>query len=306
MSITKLHEQGFSSKVTLGLILEQDLDAMGVTMAQKRLILHLASPPAQPLALTEPTNLAIAQTGNGGPVPMTPELAQLLGTRPVAAPSTSNCTGERIDLNPLSYLVPKQSVKYHDIVDFVMGPIPDVNEEQIWSGGEGAQVVLKAGPKKPQLASVTPMQWSGANIRILMELLREGKLAQQDIFDYLAYTVKIAELAEAYLWQSVLSFDRAYRQRQAQMSFRWASDSPHLSQLHLRPRQASTNNKPQTNPAAGANKPKSNICRMFNRGECPFGTQCKYRHVCLAPNCQQSHPLAQHGKNEQKNTKGQD
>ena len=56
-----------------------------------------------------------------------------------------------------------------------------------------------SGPRKPKLDTVTPMQWSATNIKILMELLREGKLSQQVMFDYLAYTVKVSELAEGYM-----------------------------------------------------------------------------------------------------------
>jgi len=36
------------------------------------------------------------------------------------------------------------------------------------------------------------------------------------------------------------------------------------------------------------------VCRRYNRVACPFGDQCKYRHVCLAPKCGQPHPLALH------------
>lgn len=36
------------------------------------------------------------------------------------------------------------------------------------------------------------------------------------------------------------------------------------------------------------------VCRWYNRVACPFGDQCKYRHVCLAPKCGQPHPLALH------------
>jgi len=41
-------------------------------------------------------------------------------------------------------------------------------------------------------------------------------------------------------------------------------------------------------------KLEDTICKLYNRVSCPFGEQCIYRHVCLAPSCRQPHPLALH------------
>ena len=50
------------------------------------------------------------------------------------------------------------------------------------------------------------------------------------------------------------------------------------------------------------------ICRLYNRGKCPLGDQCKYSHVCFAPSCRGPHPLAMHAaiKAEAKNLLRQD
>ncbi len=218
-------------------------------------------------------------------------------------------SGERVDLNPLVYLMPKTSRKALDIVDFVCSGVME-SEETVVQGTMGSQVVLKSGPKRPKLESVSPMQWSGANMRILVELLTKGMLQQQSIMDYIAYTVKVSELAESYMWQSVLAYDRAYRQLQAQHGFRWASDSPHLATLHLKPRQGSKGDSRATR--TGATQPSSasstQICRLFNRNQCPFGAECRFRHICSAPSCNEKHPLALHGKQkaEAKNLPGRD
>ncbi len=114
-------------------------------------------------------------------------------------------------------------------------------------------------------------------------LLTKGMLQQQSILDYVAYMVKVSELAESYLWQSVLAYDRAYHQLQVQHRLRWASDSPHLptTTLHLKPRQGSKADSRR--PRAGATHPSSipsiQISRLFNRNQCPFAAECRFRHV---------------------------
>jgi hypothetical protein len=157
------------------------------------------------------------------------------------------------------------------------------------------------------------MQWSAANVRILLELLREGTLQTQQIFDYLAYTVHISELAGVYKWVSVLQYDNAYRQRQAQEGFRWGADVPHLDKIHLRVREKPvevrkqdkwpTKQVPVSNYAARQGKPdgEQDYCRLYQRDACPYGDSCRYPHVCAAETCRGTHPLSQHGKPEQGN-----
>ena len=79
-------------------------------------------------------------------------------------------------------------------------------------GGNGSQqVILKSGPKKPKLESVTLAQWSVANLAILYHLLGEGKLDAPNILDYLSYTTKICQLEQNFNLVSVLMYDREYR-----------------------------------------------------------------------------------------------
>ena len=66
----------------------------------------------------------------------------------------------------------KSSPSYYDITDFITGNV----EEEILVGGNGPQqVILRPGPKKPRLGTVTLAQWSVANLAILYRLLGEAK-----------------------------------------------------------------------------------------------------------------------------------
>jgi len=130
-------------------------------------------------------------------------------------------------------------------------------------------------------------------------------------FYYIAYTVKISEMAEGHLWPSVMAFDRSYHQLQAQHGFRWGSDTPHLTAVNLKPRIASTAvtgamsvkaTKPheQGNNQSSQKKSyrKPHVCGLSSKAErCPFGDRCKYEHRCLAPGCEEAHPLTAHSKN---------
>ena len=97
-------------------------------------------------------------------------------------------------------------------------------------------LVLSHGQQRPRLSNVSWQQWVIANTRIFHALLFSSKLPTlQDIRDYLAYTVKVMELAGKYEWVSVLKFDDEYRQLQATYSLPWSYDSPHLHELILVP-----------------------------------------------------------------------
>ena len=56
----------------------------------------------------------------------------------------------------------------------------------------------------------------------------DGLLGTAGISLYLNYTYKVGDLGQAYSWQSVLSYDRAYHKLQARLSFSWGTDISHL------------------------------------------------------------------------------
>ena len=88
------------------------------------------------------------------------------------------------------------------IPDFVnLGTYDNSEEEQeIGDNASRAKIVLRAAKGKPKLEQITLSMWVAANSRIMHELLKKGKLSAttSDIADYLAYTVKFAELLESH------------------------------------------------------------------------------------------------------------
>lgn len=198
----------------------------------------------------------------------------------------------------------KSSPSYYDITEFVTGNV----EEEIVVGGNGSQqVILKSGPKKPKLESVTLAQWSVANLAILYRLLGDGKLDASNILDYLSYTTKICQLVQKFNLVSVLMYDREYRKLQASHGFRWGTDIPHLHSVHLqaRPVKQSGQYSGKGHTGGSGNHTRSSyqgpittdgkvICKLFNsRGGCHY-KDCKFVHQCSQPGCQQKHPAVNH------------
>ena len=167
----------------------------------------------------------------------------------------------------------KSSPSYYDVTEFVTGNI----EEEIVVGGNGSQQdILKSGPKKPKLESVTLAQWFVANLAILYRLLGEGKLEVPNILDYLSYTTKICQLVQKFNLVSVLVYDREYRKLQATHGFRWGTDIPHLHSVHLQARPVRQFGQQEgkgytgsgNNPARSHHGPVTSegkiICKLFN------------------------------------------
>ena len=148
--------------------------------------------------------------------------------------TTRHTPGERVDRDPLSYLLPKAKAKHLDITDYVQTTGQEV--EGVLSGSGDRQIILKSGPKKIQLENVRPMQWVESHLKIMMELSYSGQLKQESRYEYIAYIIKISELAESHLWPSVMIFDRRYRELQDQHGFRWGSDTPNLTAVNRKPR----------------------------------------------------------------------
>jgi len=104
--------------------------------------------------------------------------------------------------------------KIYLIPDFVDSLVPQEQEETLGSQGM-ARISVTYGPKKPKLESITMQQWMIGNTRIFYTLLLEGKLGSlTDIQHYLAYSIKIMELANKYEWKSVVRYDNEFRRMQ--------------------------------------------------------------------------------------------
>ena len=188
---------------------------------------------------------------------------------------------------------------FYDICDFV----PHALEEDVLIGGQGEQqLVIKAGPKKPRLESLTLSQWSVANLAILYKLVNEGKLVGPSMKDYLSYSTKVYQLVQRFSLVSVLLYDREYRKLQSTMGFRWGTDVQHLHTLFLQPRAGSGVQRNSANvQKKGYNhssKPKVDkrieICRNFNSERGCSYAQCRFQHKCIIPGCNQGHPATAH------------
>ena len=181
----------------------------------------------------------------------------------------------------------KSNPSYYDITEFVTGNV----EEEIVVGRNGAQQVLKSGPKRPRLEPITLAQWSVANLAILYRVLDEGKVQATNILDYLSYTTKIWQLVQRFSLLSVFMYDREYRKLQAAHNFLWGTDIPHLQSVHLQARPSKhpghANGRGKSgfasNPAhPGCQDPLTDegkvICKLFNtKAGCRFH-DCKFEH----------------------------
>ncbi|MES9879858.1 MAG: hypothetical protein ABW185_03155, partial [Sedimenticola sp.] len=193
----------------------------------------------------------------------------------------------------------KSTGEHLDICDFVSGSI----EEEVVIGGQGDQhIVVKSGPRRPKLDTLTLCQWSVANLSILYRLVGDNKLPGPALMDYLSYTTKIYQLVQKYSLISVFLYDREYRKLQANMNFRWGTDVQHLHTLMLQSRDRPVNQSSQgvrkggalPSGSKGKGEKSGNICRSFNDSKgCTFPS-CRYKHQCSVQGCGQRHSAIQH------------
>ncbi len=180
-TVARLGQHGFLDNTALAELQDEDLDTIGVQpLAQRRVLSRIVRQLNRTLTGATPRN---GQETGAAPTHLPDSIGELFARLPTtpALQQQEAVTGENLD--PLSFLLPRQRRRHLDIVDFVQ--MGSVGEETTLSSGEGAEVVIKSGPRKPKLEAVSPMQWSAANIRILLEMLTSGSLKQSSMFDYL-------------------------------------------------------------------------------------------------------------------------
>ena len=180
------------------------------------------------------------------------------------------------------------------IIDFVSRIRPS-EDERIFASDNNCVLKLSLQDTKPKLSSVTVEQYNIANLRIFYELLFSNKLSSmQEIREYLAYSIKILELAAKNTWQSVLLYDDEFRVLQHTYGYPWSTDHSHLHEVSLVPRWAAKSNatgashNSSNNPSLGnlksftvARLPNGEeICRLFNSKKGCQRSPCRYTHVC--------------------------
>lgn len=341
-AIDELLKRGYDSLDALKLVNMEDLSSQHIPMGQRRLIFHIAQaltnddvtsgqtgnkgftsgtmgnagftlttgqPVQQPPATTTTTNQQVQQPPD---VYSQTLLNSLLSQQGQLSVSNVNVprTGTMVQEQQPSWSDPqihiasatgKSTSTFYDICDFV----PHAVEEDLVVGGQGdQQLVIKSGPRKPKLESITLSQWSVANLAILYKLVNDGKLVGSHLMDYLSYSTKVYQLVQRYSLTSILLFDREYRKLQGTMNFRWGTDVQHLHTLFLQPRASSgpqgnlTNIQRRGGSNQSSSKPRSDkrfdICRNFNSDKGCSYEQCRFKHRCIVPGCSQSHPATAH------------
>ena len=295
-NVDRLTVNGFTQMKVVKLLSPTDIMDMGIQpLGQRKLLQHIARGAGANNSTC--TTIIDPMSGGSNPRQSAPDteatcrqLEELFRNIPSTATDPSPTTASQMGKdNPLFHLLPPSKAKYHQIVKFVhvRGEEED-DEEEVFGEGK-RRVVIRGQRKSRKLHDVTPMQWCGANVKIMSELLREGTLNATSIPDYLAYTAKVSDLAEIYQWRSVLEYDDLYRQMQSQSGYRWGTESPHVQRICLRFKERKTTVQNKT-----TRDKSTRLCINFQYNKCTRGDTCMFRHVCSAPSCGRSHPLAEH------------
>lgn len=312
---------GFTSQADFKLMKKEDVDIMRIfPLAQRRRLEFLIE---RGTCGEQSSNSqgATAPEDQGQGVPIAALMRLLTATKnpeQTQQPSAAISSGAAVnnDQGNFPLFTSYTKVKHLDIVDYLRQY--EAPSEQILMGSDGdQQVVLRSGSAKPKLEQVTPLQWMGASIRIMRELITKGSLKVTDCDSYLSYMEKLSDFASKYTWPSILQYDREYRRWQAQCECRWGSDNIHLAGIHLDvrsrqpPKQVNTQpSGPQQTrrqqPKLGQPRPAQHdpICRQYNLLKCTFGAACKYVHKCLAPGCDGQHPISEHKTADDKSKNG--
>ena len=193
----------------------------------------------------------------------------------------------------------KIDVTYYDITDYVN--VSGARDRVLNEGPDGLQVVVKTGPAKPKLETLSQAQWSLANLAILDKLVGEGALDKHGILDYLSHTAYMYRLMLTKDTASVFTYDREYRREQALHGYRWGTHALHLNDVHLLPKKTKPQQQqqqPRTRPPRLQGPTTSSgetICKKYNSSDGCTLTACKFMHVCSVTGCEKPHPATIHG-----------
>ena len=201
-------DRGFDSLPALSLVDQEDLKTQKIPVGLRRLILHITKTlkkndnpyDIQETSLgssgTQSPGTATTQMAGNDSSAQQPDLyqhtllnmllaqAQLAATQgprlqlptthqAAAVPTTTGLTQPSWQDSQvhIATATGKSSSAFYCICDFVP---TSVEEEMVIGGQRQQQTVVKSGPKKPKLESLTLSQWSIANLRILYKLVGEG------------------------------------------------------------------------------------------------------------------------------------
>ena len=317
--VAALIDDGFDKVETLGLMREEDIDAMIIHPKGQVRLLQAAVKQARegivpPCPSGQPTEHSTHGVTPPQPLPPIETAAQGFNIDALLSrlPTTVNAamtpqptqTFSRPEFDPAYHLSAGKSSsgnqKPLDIMDFIGLSCKVDNEfEQVVSEiGEGSSLILKTCNKKVKYESITVWQWALAAIRIQDELVRLGSLPSETARrQYMGYCCKILELNSRFEWLSILYYDKEYRGHQARFNFPWGTEIPHLSSIQLREKrpafQPQSNRKNNKQSSQSRNSSSKNICRDYNKDKCTH-VPCIYVHKCSVEGCGKSHPASQH------------
>ena len=118
-------------------------------------------------------------------------LNNIFGAQPTPA---NRFTGLSQFQDPTSILNPNGKQPYLDIVEFIPRSIIE-KERAEFPSGDGRNITIEAGPKRPNITSISQNKWGIANIRILTQLMANGSLPSvAHITNYLVYTAKFPNM----------------------------------------------------------------------------------------------------------------
>ena len=275
-SLDKLIADDFDSIDTAQLLTPGDIEELELTKGQQRLVQRwvetLRVPVNTPDISASDTDIA-SVVSDAQVQPQNDRLDGLLNDEDLWDTADD---GRNTNNNGRPYLVN----------DFVSRVGSVENETPVFEQG-GTQLLLRTARQKPAPESVSLAQWIGANSRIMIKLIRDGKLGtNNDILSYLEYVSDFGDYAQVNEISSLMVYDHEYRKKQARLDRKWGEDDLHLVNFYLQrrrdnqarfrgPSNTSTNRPPRLLDHTGIE-----ICRNFNGGGC-FRTQCAYVHACI-------------------------
>lgn len=158
------------------------------------------------------------------------------------------------------------------IPDYLSKHIYSDQKEKILSVKGDTELFLRTQKTKKKPEEVSLPEWIAANARILRKLINDEKIDKRGILDYLDYTIQVGDYAQLYTTSSLMMLDDAHRRRVADEGEDWTRVSEHQFRFLLR-------SKTNSGSVNGANaRQRKDLCIDFLRGNCRFGSRCKYSH----------------------------
>ena len=291
-----------------------DLDGIGVSLGQKRLLQRLLAELQERIKLQVQAQVTASNTPQGPSEPhaVNPHVSSPANHMQPALNNESNtpCLSAET-LRHLGFGGSGETIAYHSVRDFVTMLIDgrEVEEEAGIQLPGGDKLLLNSSidsTKKPKVTSVSPLQWTEGSMRILAKLILEGKIASlEQVAQYAGHIADMARLGQKKTWRSVLLFDESYRKTQAGLNCPWGTrDFKDQRDLILEDRSTAAKNphaqSKDTRGDAGGRSSRGGrggqsyshtadtqqtvqhvqLCSFFQTGTCRRGDVCPHKHFC--------------------------